>query len=143
LTAISVDINVRIVSPSFPLPDLEDRPQVTATEAGPALVGSRCPGCGTGAFPSRDVCPGCAHPLPGSAVLGRHGTLYSWTTVHVSTTRPTPYDLGYVDLSDHEGRGVRVLAPLVGGGWSVGATLSLVEAEEAPAGWAFATGTAR
>jgi uncharacterized protein len=38
------------------------------------------------------------------------GRLYSWSTVHVSASRPVPYTLGYVDLED----GLRVLALLDG-----------------------------
>jgi uncharacterized OB-fold protein len=38
------------------------------------------------------------------------GRLYSWSTVHVSASRPVPYTLGYVDLDD----GLRVLAVLDG-----------------------------
>lgn len=38
------------------------------------------------------------------------GRLYSWSTVHVSATRATPYTLGYVDLDG----GSRVLAVLDG-----------------------------
>ena len=38
------------------------------------------------------------------------GRLYSWSTVHVSASRPVPYTLGYVDLDD----GLRVLARLDG-----------------------------
>lgn len=38
------------------------------------------------------------------------GRLCSWSTVHVSASRATPYTLGYVDLDD----GLRVLALLDG-----------------------------
>lgn len=38
------------------------------------------------------------------------GRLYTWSTVHVSASRPVPYTLGYVDLED----GLRVLAVLAG-----------------------------
>jgi DUF35 OB-fold domain, acyl-CoA-associated len=38
------------------------------------------------------------------------GRLYSWSTVHVSAARATPYTLGYVDLDG----GSRVLAVLDG-----------------------------
>ena len=38
------------------------------------------------------------------------GRLYSWSTVHVSASRATPYTLGYVNLDD----GSRVLALLDG-----------------------------
>jgi len=38
------------------------------------------------------------------------GRLYTWSTVHVSASRPVPYTLGYVDLDD----GLRVLVQLAG-----------------------------
>jgi uncharacterized OB-fold protein len=41
--------------------------------------------------------------------LSTDGVLYSWTTVHASSTRPTPYTIGYVDLPE----GVRLLADIV------------------------------
>ena len=52
------------------------------------------------------------------------GRLYSWSTVHVSASRPVPYTLGYVDLDD----GLRVLALLEGdaGELQVGAPMQLV-----------------
>ncbi|MBZ5739546.1 OB-fold domain-containing protein [Nocardioides sp. GBK3QG-3] len=116
----------------------------------PFLVGSRCGDCGTRAFPARTVCPRCARPRPEPSPLGSRGRLYSWTTVHVSSSRPTPYDIGYVDLSDPEGVGVRVLAPLLahpGGGWQVDQPVELAQDPDSPAGWAFAdsrrTGTVR
>ncbi|SNT36273.1 Zn-ribbon domain-containing OB-fold protein [Rhodococcoides kyotonense] len=31
-------------------------------------------------------------------LVGPLGTLYSWTTVHVSTSRQVPYTIGYVDF---------------------------------------------
>lgn len=38
--------------------------------------------------------------------FGPRGNLYSFSTVHVSSSRPTPYTIGYVDFEN----GVRVLA---------------------------------
>ena len=48
-------------------------------------------------------------PDPGEPACAT-GRLYSWSTVHVSASRPVPYTLGYVDLDD----GRRVLAQLDG-----------------------------
>jgi uncharacterized OB-fold protein len=95
-----------------PFPDLAgDEPVVAAGAdgaAGPRLIGARCGACGTAWFPRRPICPSCAAPEPERLLLGPSGTLYSWSTVHVSSSRPVPYTLGYVDLDE----GVRVLATI-------------------------------
>ncbi|MDG4798338.1 OB-fold domain-containing protein [Micromonospora sp. WMMD1082] len=95
-----------------PLADLNP-PDVVAPAADgqPArLIGGECRDCGARTFPTRVSCPRCLGgnvvPLP----LGRRGTLYAYTTVHVSATRPVPYTIGYVDLPE----GPRVLAGLPG-----------------------------
>lgn len=44
------------------------------------------------------------------ALIGPSGALYSFTTIHVSQGRPTPYTIGYVDFEC----GARVLAPIQG-----------------------------
>lgn len=85
-----------------------DEPVVAPGADGPRLVGARCGGCGTAWFPYRAVCPSCAAPGPGRLLLGPAGTLYSWSTVHISSSRPVPYTLGYVDMAE----GVRVLATI-------------------------------
>lgn len=70
-----------------------------------ALRGGRCEQCAALSFPRAYICHQCnstdiaAHEIPG------RGSLYSFTTVHISPTFDTPYTLGYVDL---EG-GLRVL----------------------------------
>lgn len=93
-----------------PLADLADNRPVTGTTAdgSPALIAARCAACGTISFPVRAVCPSCASPAPEQLPVGPGGTLYSYATVHVSASRPTPYTLGYVDLDE----GVRVLATI-------------------------------
>jgi uncharacterized OB-fold protein len=94
----------------MPLADLADDIAVTATrpDGSAALVTGRCYSCGTAWFPFGSVCPGCAALDPRRELAGPAGTLYSFTTVHVSSARPTPYSLGYVDLDE----GVRVLATI-------------------------------
>jgi hypothetical protein len=89
-----------------PFPDLAGDEPVVAD--GPRLIGARCGACGTAWFPRRPVCPSCAAPEPERLLLGPAGTLYSWSTVHVSSSRPVPYTLGYVDLP----AGVRVLTTI-------------------------------
>ena len=96
------------VTAPLPLPDLERPagPFTVGEDGRPELVGSRCHDCGLAAFPERAVCSGCGGDQLGRTPLGRLGTLYSFAAVHVSSTRPTPYTLGYVDLPT----GPRVLA---------------------------------
>lgn len=93
-----------------PLPDLtDDQPVTTHSDSGtPMLLAASCAACGTISFPYRSVCPTCAALEPSPLRVGPSGTLYSYSTVHVSASRPTPYTLGYVDLDE----GVRVLATI-------------------------------
>ncbi|MEJ8846139.1 Zn-ribbon domain-containing OB-fold protein [Variovorax rhizosphaerae] len=70
------------------------------------LRGSVSRSSGSRAFPSRDVCPVTGARDMESMTFGPNGTLYSYSTVHVSSSRPTPYTIGYVDFDN----GVRVLA---------------------------------
>jgi uncharacterized OB-fold protein len=74
------------------------------------LIGMRCAGCGTAAFPAREVCSGCGRDDALSEIeLAGEGTLYSFSEVHAAPKGfATPYVIGYVDLTD----GVRVLAQI-------------------------------
>jgi uncharacterized protein len=83
---------------------------------GPALLGSRCPDCGSHYFPRRRRCsnPACAGREVEPVRFGRKGTLYSWS---VQAYRPpplfgmepwAPYAIGLVDLPE----GLRVMAML-------------------------------
>lgn len=70
------------------------------------LKGSRSRTSGSLAFPRREVSlDGGLRDLE-PVLFGPRGKLYSFATVHVSSTRPTPYTIGYVDFDN----GVRVLA---------------------------------
>jgi uncharacterized OB-fold protein len=75
------------------------------------LVGSRCRDCLSVVFPPAGICLECGSTQCEEVALAAHGVLYSFSTVHVSAARPTPYTIGYVDLED----GVRVLAPIENG----------------------------
>ena len=88
------------------------------TDGGPALLGSRCAGCGTHAFPQVPTCrnPACPGQDVAPARLGRTGRLWSWT---VQAYRPPPlfqvddwepYAIGLVEVPE----GLRVLALLTG-----------------------------
>jgi uncharacterized OB-fold protein len=56
------------------------------------------------------VCNLCLSSPQEEVSLGNSGRLYAFSTVHVSSSRPVPYTLGFVDLPS----GVRVLALLFG-----------------------------
>ncbi|MBY3998481.1 OB-fold domain-containing protein [Rhodococcus fascians] len=72
------------------------------------IMGSRCADCDLAAFPAARVCRRCLSPNQLPQVLAGHGTLYSYSTVHVASGREVPYRVGYIDLAD----GVRILGPL-------------------------------
>lgn len=83
-----------------------------------ALVGSRCTGCGTYYFPKSLSCrnPKCDAKEIEDALLGRRGTLYSYT---VQSYRPpplfgmepwAPYAIGLVEVPE----GLRVMGILTG-----------------------------
>lgn len=73
------------------------------------LCGSVSPS-GSVYFPAREFSlEGGARDLSPCS-FGPRGTLYSYSTVHVSSVRLTPYSIGYVDFEN----GVRVLAEVRG-----------------------------
>jgi uncharacterized OB-fold protein len=85
---------------------------------GPALVGTRCTDCGAHYFPKSLSCrnPDCDAKSVEETLLGRRGTLYSYT---VQGYRPPalfgmepwePYALGLVELPE----GLRVMGMLTG-----------------------------
>lgn len=89
-----------------------------ADTEGPALVGTRCTGCGTHYFPKSLSCrnPDCDAKTVEEVLLGRRGRLYSYT---VQAYRPpalfrgdpwAPYAIGLVDLPE----GLRVMGMLTG-----------------------------
>lgn len=88
------------------------------SDEGPALVGTRCTDCGAHYFPKSLSCrnPGCEAKSVQETLLGRRGTLYSYT---VQGYRPPalfgmdpwePYALGLVELPE----GLRVMGMLTG-----------------------------
>ena len=99
-------------SATQPIADLDsvDQHDLVETADGYALRGSECCQCGRKYFPKRNVCLGCAGQLMKETLLAPFGKLYSFSTVHISSSRPTPYTLGYIDLDD----GLRLLATLAG-----------------------------
>jgi len=94
----------------------------------PRLLGSRCTRCGEIFFPRRVVCASCLAAALEDTRLGPHGTLYTFTVVHVplfGTRRADAgsYAVGQVDLDE----GPRVQAILAGepGNLAIGMDLVL------------------
>lgn len=93
-----------------PIADLQpSAAQFVVRDGQTLLCGSVSPS-GTVYFPAREFSleGGARDLVPCS--FGPRGTLYSYSTVHVSSTRATPYRIGYVDFEN----GVRVLAEVRG-----------------------------
>lgn len=96
---------------SRPFPDLAASSRAFQEgKDGVQLLGSVSMSSGAATFPARRVCPktGAQDMVP--FAFGPFGKLYSFSTVHVSATRQTPYTIGYVDFEC----GVRVLAEIEG-----------------------------
>lgn len=96
----------------LPMPDLAPASDLPYTEIDGEirLIGSRSHSSGSLAYPPREVClvTGARDMEP--MTFGPHGTLYSFSVVHVSSNRAVPYTIGYVDFEN----GVRVLAQVQG-----------------------------
>ncbi|MBB3177978.1 Zn-ribbon domain-containing OB-fold protein [Variovorax sp. Sphag1AA] len=92
---------------AFPLQDLQPSgAEFELTDGVLRLRGSVSRSTGSRAFPQRAVCLESGARDMEPMTFGPRGILYSYATVHVSSTRPTPYTIGYVDFEN----GVRVLA---------------------------------
>jgi len=71
----------------------------------PRLIGSRCLDCGVVTFPAQRSCPACTSVAVEERLLGRTGTLYTWTVQRFRPKAPyagpeefEPYGVGYVEL---------------------------------------------
>lgn len=96
---------------ALPFRDVAEGPRPPAFELrqGEVLLrGSQSRSSGSKAFPAREVCMETGARDMEPMLFGPYGTLYSFSTVQVSSTRTTPYTIGYVDFPN----GVRVLANL-------------------------------
>lgn len=122
-----------------PAADLAVDARSAVVESGGAwqLVGSVCGACGAVTFPSRSICHRCLGSDVRTGPVGNAGELYTWSTVHVSSSRPVPYTLGYVDLP----RDLRVLAVIAAEPASlrIGQPVRLTVGDD---GWAFVPGRA-
>lgn len=88
--------------------DFEDRQDFIIDGDEVFLCGSRSRSSGSLAFPRRTVCQDTGARDMEPITFGPLGTLYSFSTVHVSSSRDVPYTIGYVDFEN----GLRVLAEL-------------------------------
>jgi uncharacterized OB-fold protein len=73
------------------------------------LLGTRCPACGTVAFPSRAVCGGCGCRTLEPAELSGQGRVHAFTTVR---TPPAGFDAPYLAAVVDLDEGPRVFAML-------------------------------
>jgi uncharacterized OB-fold protein len=105
----------------------------------PRLLGSRCGACGEHFFPRRVVCARCLAQRCEDVLLGPHGTLFTYTWVHVpffgkKGAAGAGYGVGQVDLPE----GPRIQAVLSGGAgdFAIGMpmTLELETLRETPEG---------
>lgn len=101
-------------SGALPFTDLavSDQSPFEIRDGAVLLRGSVSRSSGSRAFPARLVCHETGARDMEAMTFGPRGTLYSYSTVHVSSSRPTPYTIGYVDFDN----GVRVLAQVESGG---------------------------
>jgi uncharacterized OB-fold protein len=96
-------------SDALPFKDIAEGPRPVPFELrnGEVMLrGSQSRSSGSKAFPAREVCLETGARDMEPMVFGPRGILYSFSTVRVSSTRATPYTIGYVDFPN----GVRVLA---------------------------------
>lgn len=93
---------------AMPFKDLAEAitPRFEVGDDGVKLLGSISQSSGTVYFPARQVSQEGGKRDLSPVAFGPYGTLYSYSTVHLSSTRPTPYTIGYVDFDN----GARVLA---------------------------------
>lgn len=70
------------------------------------LIGAKSASSGVEVFPARSVCPETGARDMQETRFGPQAMLHSFSTVHVSAARKTPYTLGYIDFPS----GMRALA---------------------------------
>lgn len=114
------------------LEDLKKGPEERYDRSRGVLVGSRCEDCSVVVYPMGLACYRCRGSRLTTHDLPREGVLQSFTHVQVSSSRPVPYSIGYVDLPGD----VRILAPLKAspGEMACDMPVRLVSDEN---GWAF------
>jgi uncharacterized OB-fold protein len=81
------------------------------------LIGGRCAECGAEMFPRMPVCSSCMSETILAQEMPRRGTLYAFSTVHVTAKKwRKPMRIGYVDLPN----GARVFTHLDGDDLAIG-----------------------
>jgi uncharacterized OB-fold protein len=81
------------------------------TDGRVVLIGGVCKDCGHQSFPRAPVCSACMSEAIEAKPMPRVGTLYAFSTVHVTAKKWTkPMTIGYVDLPN----GARVFTHLAG-----------------------------
>ena len=67
------------------------------------MEAAKCKKCGKICFPPRLICPVCGHREFDNIRLSDHGTLKTYTVIHVAPSQFTdeaPYPVGIVELND-------------------------------------------
>jgi len=81
------------------------------------LMGGACKDCGNQTFPRAPVCCVCMSENIAPTAMPRTGTLYAFSTVHVTAKKwKNPMRIGYVDLPN----GARVFTHLDGAALAIG-----------------------
>lgn len=68
-----------------------------------ALVGERCPHCGTALFPPRDICPHCGGPAKEPLRFSGRGNIYSFSVTYSAPeafAEYSPYVVALVKLEE-------------------------------------------
>ena len=119
-----------------PSADLDTAHEGLYDDAANRLRGGSCSSCAAKSVPRKFICSVCGSDSIESALLSGVGTLYSYTTIHVSASFPTPYTVGYVDLEC----GIRVLGHLLIPEQDLGCDLQVTARSSAQSatGWGFA-----
>lgn len=86
--------------------DIAARQDFRAENGEILLIASWSESSGEMAFPQREFCPVTGARDMQPIEFGPRGMLYSFSTIHVSSSRPTPYTIGYVDFEN----GLRIMA---------------------------------
>jgi len=81
-----------------------------------ALVGSKCKGCGTLFFPTRQYCAGCESTNVEDYGFSGHGVIETYTTIHVA---PAGFNAPYVVAIIRLDEGVSIVSQMVAQGNNV------------------------
>lgn len=96
------------------------------------LIGSQCDNCGEQFFPSAKACANCSSEKMSPAILGKSGTLWSWTLQNFMPKPPynsdetkdtfIPYGVGLVEMPN----GIKIKSRLRVGstGFSIGQSMN-------------------